>query len=224
MTDELRDDRVYRLDLGNVSAYLVDDGDVTLIDAGMPNATETIRAELAEAGYGEGDLDRVLITHFDVDHVGTLAHLDFDAPIYALEPDASYLDGTRKTPLSNHKGIMQRLFGLWLARPDAEIHRVGGEGTVGDFVAYHTPGHTPGHGVFVHGELGVAFVGDLVTNGNGGLDTPPWIMSYSAAENARSVRELAARDLGVETLAMGHGRPIEEEGAAVLAHFAATLE
>ena len=116
MTDELVADRLYRLDLGMVNAYLVDTGETTLVDAGTPNAVEDLRGELDEAGYHARDIDRVLITHFDLDHVGTLAHMTFDCPIYAMEPDASYLDGTRKPPLSNHKGVLQRLTDFWLDR------------------------------------------------------------------------------------------------------------
>ena len=78
MTDELVADRLYRLDLGMVNAYLVDTGETTLVDAGTPNAVNDLRGELDEAGYEVRDIDRVLIAHFDLDHVGTLAHLAFD--------------------------------------------------------------------------------------------------------------------------------------------------
>ena len=89
-----------------MNAYLVDTGETTLVDAGMPNAVDDLRGELDEAGYDARDIDRVLITHFDLDHVGTLAHLAFNDPIYAVEPDASFLDGSRTPPLSNHKGVI----------------------------------------------------------------------------------------------------------------------
>jgi glyoxylase-like metal-dependent hydrolase (beta-lactamase superfamily II) len=68
MTDELVADRLYRLDLGRVNAYLVDTGETTLIDAGTPNAVDDLRAELNDAGYDVEDIDRVLITHFDLDN------------------------------------------------------------------------------------------------------------------------------------------------------------
>lgn len=80
MTDELLPGKVYRLDLGRVNAYLVDDGETTLIDAGTPNAVDDLRAELDEAGYDDDDIDRVLITHFDLDHVGTLVRNRCNGP------------------------------------------------------------------------------------------------------------------------------------------------
>jgi glyoxylase-like metal-dependent hydrolase (beta-lactamase superfamily II) len=131
MTDELLPSKVYRLELGRVNVYLVDDGETTLIDAGTPNAVDDLRAELNEAGYDDDDIDRVLITHFDLDHVGTLAHLEVDGPIYAMEPDASFLDGSRKPPLSNHKGLLQRLTDFWFTRPSQPVQRLDDGDSVG---------------------------------------------------------------------------------------------
>lgn len=224
MTDELRPGRVYRLDLKMANAYLVDDGEVTLVDAGSPQALENLRSELHEAGYDEEDVDRVLVTHFDQDHVGTLAHLSFDGPIYAMEPDASYLDGSRKPPLSNHKGLLQRLTDFWLTRPSRPVRRLDDGASVGGFTAYHTPGHTPGHAVYVHEGLGVALLGDLVAGNDGSLTTAPQILAYSSQENARSVRELAARNVSFEIAAVGHGDPLVEGGSRALDELARRLD
>lgn len=216
MTDELLPGQAYRLELGTVNAYLVDDGETTLIDAGTPNAVDALRGELDEAGYDADDVDRVLITHFDLDHVGTLAQLDVDGPIYAMEPDASFIDGARKPPLSNHKGLLQRLTDIWFTRPSQRVRRLDDGESVGGFDAYHAPGHTPGHTVYLHDAFGVAFLGDLVAEENGTLTTAPWIFTYSKPENATSVRALADRDLSFEIAAMGHGTPITENGTAAL--------
>jgi len=216
MTDELVADRLYRLDLGMVNAYLVDTGETTLVDAGTPNAVEDLRGELDEAGYHARDIDRVLITHFDLDHVGTLAHMTFDCPIYAMEPDASYLDGTRKPPLSNHKGVLQRLTDFWLTRPSTPVQRLEDGDSVAGFDAHHAPGHTPGHTVYLHETLGVAFLGDLVAEEDGSLTTAPWILTYSASENADSIRALVDSGFSFTIAAMGHGTPITENGTDAL--------
>lgn len=220
MTDELLPGQVYHLDLGAVNAYLVDDGETTLIDTGTPNATDDLQSELNEAGYTIGDIDRVLITHFDVDHVGTLAKLDFDGPIYAMEPDASFIDGSRKPPLTNHKGLLQRLTNFLLTRPSKPVQRVEDGDSVAGFDAYHAPGHTPGHTVYLHEAFGVAFLGDLVSEEDGALTTTPWIFTYDTSENADSVRAVASRNFSFEIAAMGHGTPIIENGAEALAELA----
>jgi glyoxylase-like metal-dependent hydrolase (beta-lactamase superfamily II) len=138
-----------------VNAYLVDTGETTLVDAGMPNTVDDLRGELDEAGYDAEDIDRVLITHFDLDRVGTLAHLAFDDPIYAVEPDASFLDGSRTPPLSNHKGVLQRLTDFWLTRPSTPVQRLNDGDSVAEFDAHHAPSHTPGHTVYLHSALHV---------------------------------------------------------------------
>ena len=223
MTDELVADRVYRLDFGLVNAYLVDDGDLTLIDAGTPNATDDLRAALADAGYDERDLDRALVTHFDVDHVGTLAHLAFDGPIHAAEPDASFLDGSRAPPLSNRKGAFQRVTNLLLTLPSAPVRRVADGGSIGGFDAFHAPGHTPGHTVYVHEGLEATFLGDLVAERDGSLTTPPWLLTRDPSENAASIRALADAGPPFEVAAMGHGEPLAAGGSDALGDLARRL-
>ncbi|MDX1747738.1 MAG: MBL fold metallo-hydrolase, partial [Halobacteriales archaeon] len=73
----------WRAPLG-ANAFLVEDGTVTLVDAGLPLNARRIRHELAATGLDPGDIDQVLITHYDLDHVGGLARLvpELDAPVY----------------------------------------------------------------------------------------------------------------------------------------------
>jgi glyoxylase-like metal-dependent hydrolase (beta-lactamase superfamily II) len=43
----------------------------TLVDAALPDQMEAISAALAEAGFGVRNLRRIIITHQDLDHVGS---------------------------------------------------------------------------------------------------------------------------------------------------------
>jgi glyoxylase-like metal-dependent hydrolase (beta-lactamase superfamily II) len=244
----LESDRVFRLALRGVNAYLVrdgagdgsgaedgdgdgdgdrdrdrhgdeagsDDGSWTLVDAGMPWHAGRIRASLDDAGVTPADVDRVLLTHYDLDHVGALATLGLDAPVHAADPDAAYLDGTGKPPLSNHKGLFQRAVGPLVRRPDLPLERVTDGDEVGGFRVVRTPGHTPGHTAFVHDDYGVAFVGDVVMGDDGDLSPSPWYLCYDAAENEASVRALAERAADVDAVCMGHGDPVRTGGGDAL--------
>ncbi|SDJ64336.1 Glyoxylase, beta-lactamase superfamily II [Halovenus aranensis] len=223
MAVQLDDDgAVWALDLGMVNAYLVDDGTVTLVDAGTPGA-ETLERELGEAGYNTDELDRILVTHYDFDHVGGLAALGSTAPIYAMEPDASLLDGTDRPTVLSKKGAFQRVAAVFQRPPGTGVSRIEDGETVGGFTAYHTPGHTPGHTAFHHGHLGVAMLGDLVTGDGNTLGTPPWPLAASNRQNDGSIQALASRDLSFDIACMGHGDPVTDRGDDELDALAASL-
>ncbi|MDY7082981.1 MAG: MBL fold metallo-hydrolase, partial [Halobacteria archaeon] len=176
-------DGVWRLELKGVNAYLVDDsGTLTLVDAGTPFDAGSIREQVEEAGYSVSDIDRVLITHYDFDHVGALPRLELDAPVYAGETDARFLSGESKPPLSNHKGFFQRLVGVFIGKPDLRIETVGEGYELGGFTAYTTPGHTPDHTAFVHEKLGVGFLGDMVAGDDGKLTVLNRLLQYNLGE------------------------------------------
>jgi len=215
--------RVWRLDLGNVNAYLVDDGgDLTLVDAGTPFDADDIVAEIGDAGFDVVDVDRVLITHYDIDHVGGLAKLtpDLKATVYAGDPDASWLTGEGSQPWLSFKGFVQHLLGLLVRTPDLSVERVAGEDTVGSFTVYETPGHTPGHLAFVSMRQSTAILGDCVREKGGQLAHMSRFLNYDTAEARRSVENLAARTPEFEVGCVGHGDPVTEGAAEDLVRLA----
>jgi glyoxylase-like metal-dependent hydrolase (beta-lactamase superfamily II) len=201
----------FRIDLRGVNAYLAcpEDEKPILVDAGNPWSASSIRVALEDAGYGLSDVERVLVTHYDIDHVGGLSRLasaGLDATVYAAEPDASFLDGTAKPPLRNHKGAFQRLVGVAVRRPSLPVERVEDGDKVAELEVRATPGHTPGHVVYIRG--GTAFLGDAVREKNGSLEVLPSLLSYDRGEAKESVRFLA-EEFSAEEAYVGHGEPVE---------------
>ncbi|TKX71319.1 MBL fold metallo-hydrolase [Halorubrum sp. SP9] len=216
---------VWRFDCRGVNAYLVSDDVPTLVDAGTPWDEAAIRRGLDEAGVAVSDIGRVLLTHYDLDHVGTLAALapDLDASIHAYGFDAQLLRGARSPPLRNHKGLIQRLGGLLTDLSDLDVVSVRDGEALGSFTAYHTPGHTPGHVAYVSEELGVGLLGDLVSESDGDLKPSGWVISYDTDAVAASVRDLAERAPVFEVACVGHGEPLATGGSEALRRLAATL-
>lgn len=217
-------DGIFWFDLTGVNAFLVaDDDELVLVDAGTRFDASAIEAGIEEAGYELDDLDRILITHYDVDHVGGLGNLSLDVPIHIGSPDASLLTGQRKPLVSGVKSFIQRVSGPLI--PAVDPHRVSvvedGD-QIGGFTASHTPGHTPGHMVYVHQGLSAAFLGDAIVARNGSFEASPWFLSTDVERARESIRSFAGTAT-FEVGAMGHGTPVTERGSELLEALAEEL-
>ena len=208
------------------NAFLVDDGTLTLVDVGLPWDADRLRRYLAVAGHALADVDRVLVTHYDLDHVGAAYRLsgELDVPVYIGRHDLELATGDRTPSPVHHKGAFHRVLRrLYPVPGELDVRPLDDGDAVGGFVAYHTPGHNPGHTVYVHEDLGAAFLGDLVWEDGGALTTPIWLDSYDMAVLADSVSELAGRVGSFELACMGHGRPLRDGGHAALSELATSL-
>lgn len=217
---------VWNIDLPGTNAYVVEDGDTTtLVDAGFPWQADRVADALQVAAGGAEGIDRILVTHFDIDHVGGLSGIDgLDAPVYAGEPDAGYVAGTTKPSPRSRKGLMQRLMNWRYTPPTGAVSTVADGDTVGGFECYHTPGHTSGHIVYIHEERSIALLGDLVRSTNGGFKAVPWFMSDDGSAIRRSIHSLADRAPPFEIGAAGHGAPVVGDGYERLRQCADALD
>src|SRR4051812_25409310 len=81
--------------VGQVNAYLVKDDPLTLVDTG-PNSGTSLAAlvdGLARHGYRIADLERIVLTHQHIDHIG-LTQILADrsgAEVWTLDPMAPWL-------------------------------------------------------------------------------------------------------------------------------------
>ncbi|WP_227356787.1 MBL fold metallo-hydrolase [Haladaptatus salinisoli] len=202
------------------NVYIVDDGVRTLVDAGWPGDEETVRDGLDEAGFEPEDIDQVLLTHYDADHVGTLARLtpSLDAPVFVHRDDAPYVAGNRLPPWTARNGLetFHRLYYRRLTLPNLPIRRIGDGDEIGSFRAYHTPGHTPGHVAYVHEGLDAAFIGDLAFEVGGRLRPSGRVTSYDPRSVEESIRTLLDRTRRFDYVCPGHGRPLEDGRAHLL--------
>jgi len=201
------------------NAYVVDDGDVTLVDAGLPVPRRPLAGELRAAGYEVGDLDRVLLTHYDVDHVGGLRRLGVDAPVYLGSADARLVRRSWSPSWRHHKGAFHRVARRLFPLSGVDLHPVEDGDRIGGFRALHTPGHNPGHTVYLHPASGTALLGDLVWESDGGFVSPPWLDSYDTGRMADSIARVAGESF--DHACVGHGRPLSPGADAALRELAA---
>lgn len=210
--------------------YLVESSEGPhLVDAGTPFSADQVRGAAGELGYGLHEIERVLITHFDLDHAGSLSKLDGElaCPVHVGTLDADFVNGTKKPPLTNHKGAIQRAMGLLYSPPDLEIRPVEGGDEIGPFEAVSTPGHTPGHTAYVAGEEdghgSAAFLGDLVKSSAGSLETITGLLSYDGDRVKESIKAMAERGFDFDAACPGHGEPLRTGGSGALEELAERL-
>ncbi|PSP98674.1 MBL fold hydrolase [Halobacteriales archaeon QS_4_70_19] len=217
---------VWQIECSGVNVYLAAADELTLIDAGTPRDGGTVRTAIREAGFEVADLGRILVTHFDVDHVGALASLaaETGATVHMGAADAPFLMGKEVPPGLTLKGALQRVSGVFVDQPDHDPELVADGDEIGSFVAYQTPGHTPGHTAYVSDDLDAAFVGDLVVERDGELRPSPWFITYDTESVRESIHDLADREPAVDVLGMGHGTPFARSGSVRLAELGERIE
>jgi glyoxylase-like metal-dependent hydrolase (beta-lactamase superfamily II) len=211
---------VHRIGLGFVNAFLIGNGDTVLFDTGVPKRAGKIATALERAGTRLADVRHIAITHYHVDHVGSLAAVLAAAPdatVYVHPDDAEVVRTGRAAPQPTITGPEKLLAPLFRFFPDkadpAPVHREvkDGEEVANGLRVVHTPGHTPGHVCYLWPEHGgVLIVGDAAFNVMGRLTLP---MSFEDLPTAKqSLRRIA--ELDFEVAVFGHGPPIKGRAAA----------
>ncbi|MBE0696373.1 MAG: MBL fold metallo-hydrolase [Anaerolineaceae bacterium] len=210
---------VYVVSLGFVNVFLIDAGELTLVDTGTPGSEKKILAAIAELGYQVHDLHHILITHMHYDHTGSLEKLKqvSGAKIYMHALDAaSYSKRETMRPVEPSPGLINKLIVKNLNRqqpslPESlavidEIITSNKEiPATGGIQAIHTPGHTAGHtAYFWPKQNGVMFVGDAASN--------MLHLGYSILYENLALGEKTLSDLGqmkFSTACFSHGKTIQ---------------
>jgi glyoxylase-like metal-dependent hydrolase (beta-lactamase superfamily II) len=205
---------------GFVSAGVVplSEHEVALVDAGNDAQAKALLAELSRRGLGPDAVKVILLTHGHSDHIGGIAKFP-NAQVMALAGEVDVVEGRSSGGGPIMRFRSPRPTGIRLSRTlhDGEVVQLG------SFQArvFAVPGHTPGSAAYAIGEN--LFLGDSANQDKQGrLKAGPWIFSQSAAQNRKSLVELARRlasDSSIKTLIFSHSAPLES-GTAPLVEFA----
>jgi len=214
---------VHHLPISIVNAYLLVEPDgLTLIDAGMPGNDKRILKYVAGLGRSPRDLKRILITHSDGDHAGSVAALKAatGARVYASAIEARAIaSGAASRPLVPQNILERLVFALTASMfrfPPAQADEFLTNGQVlpvlGGLHVIETFGHTPGHVSFWLPSAGVLFVGDSVVAWRNRLATSHGANTWDAAKAKAATRTQAA--LGAKIVCSGHG-PVMRDAAVL---------
>jgi glyoxylase-like metal-dependent hydrolase (beta-lactamase superfamily II) len=171
-----------------------DDNNVILVDAGLPGGLSGIQEEMSKAGVSYGKLEKIIITHQDMDHIGGLPEIikesDHKIEVIAHEDDKPYIQGEKKlnkmTPEhmaqlqeqlksmpEEQRNAMQKLFqNPPKAKVDETVKDEFELPYCGGIRIIHTPGHTPGHIVLYLKQSKILIAGDMLNIIDGELVGP----------------------------------------------------
>jgi glyoxylase-like metal-dependent hydrolase (beta-lactamase superfamily II) len=157
---------------------IIENGHLTLIDTGISGNQNSILSYIKKLGVPLIALDRIIITHADGDHFGSLALLQkvISAKSYANQIEAEAIRTGKSSRPLKPAGLSKFLYSL--ARPlfrtqPAIIDHYLNQGQIipilGGLQVLNTPGHTPGHISLFSPSTGILFAGDSINVSNGKL-------------------------------------------------------
>jgi glyoxylase-like metal-dependent hydrolase (beta-lactamase superfamily II) len=209
-------DGLWEINLGAVNAFLIDDGELTLIDTGLPGGVEKLRGATQSIGKNLADVRHIIVTHCHPDHAGAAAAIKrmTTASVYMHPADAAMVqEGRGKRPMTPAPGLLARvMFNMFIARASGDIEPCGIDHEIedgaelpvgGGLRAIHIPGHCAGQLALLWPSRHVLFVADAASN----LPSLRLSLGYEdLPEGLKSLAKLAALDFDVACF--GHGRSI----------------
>ena len=225
--------------VGRVNAYLIEDEPLTLVDAGPNSGTSLDELERGIAGIGHSleAIERVIITHEHIDHIGlvSLVAARSGAEVAAIDVAVPFVENFSREAQADDDFAMvmmlrhgipedvvtalssvSRAFRAWGARVDvSRVLRDGEELAFRDrtLLVQHRPGHSPTDTIFHDRERRVLLAGDHLL---GHISSNPLITRSRDGSSERPqalVRYLESlaqtREMDVEIVLPGHGDPIE---------------
>ncbi|MDW8785149.1 MBL fold metallo-hydrolase [Bacillus cereus] len=180
---------------------LWDDEMAVLIDTGFPGQIEDIQVEMEKVGVSFDKLKVVILTHQDIDHIGSLPELlqrcRSNIKVYAHELDKPYIEGD--LPLLKDGNVENR--------PKGKVSDTMIDGQelpyCGGILILHTPGHTPGHISLYLKQSKILVAGDSMYSVNGmlgGIHAPTTINIKEAQQSLKKYL-----NLDIESVVCYHG-------------------
>lgn len=195
------------------SVFIIEDDQsgLIIIDTGYPRFYKKIIDYLKQINYDVQDINHILITHADGDHVSSLAPLQrlSGAKVYATERTAYYLKRRRNPPhwFFPINIIVQVASFLTVANCHIDHYVLDGYtlDLAGGITVLETPGHTDDHVSYWWESKLTLFGGDVFTNIDG-LKLSSNKLNYDNGKFNINAKKLI--DLEPEVICSGHGRNV----------------
>jgi glyoxylase-like metal-dependent hydrolase (beta-lactamase superfamily II) len=198
---------VHAVRLLNVYAFLVDEPQLTLIDAGLIGSGGRVQRYLKRISRSVDDLARIICTHAHPDHIGGVRELAGDRDVEVLMHPAD-LEGLsvklRDAVANRNRG---QLIAYFTRHPGEATPITDGQvlPILGGLRVVHTPGHTPGSVCLYAERHKLLFVGDTLQVIRGKVTFASSVFSEDLPQARASVARMT--ELDVETIVFSHYPP-----------------
>jgi glyoxylase-like metal-dependent hydrolase (beta-lactamase superfamily II) len=211
---------VHAIRLLSVYAYLVNEPQLTLIDAGLVGSGRRVRQQVKRLGRSLGDLTRIICTHAHPDHIGGAREIagEREVDILMHPADLAGLKVTLRDAVANRN--RGQLIAYFTRHPGEATPVEDGEvlPVLGGLQVVHTPGHTPGSICLYAAGHKLLFVGDALQVIRGKVTFASSVFSEDMPLARASVERMA--ELDVETIAFSHYPPWRDDANRTLAALA----
>jgi glyoxylase-like metal-dependent hydrolase (beta-lactamase superfamily II) len=186
---------------------------VILVDTGFPNLLADIQTAVELAGVPFERLSDVILTHHDIDHIGSLASIRAARPAVRVlcgEVEKAYIQG-EKRPLklaqmeanlaslsAEYRAFHEKMDGAFqssFARVDQTLADGEELPYLGGIQVINTPGHTHGHICLYLRQSKTLIAGDTLRVENGELVRPAPTLNADQTLSLESLKKLANYDL-----------------------------
>jgi glyoxylase-like metal-dependent hydrolase (beta-lactamase superfamily II) len=196
---------VFRIPIEQVdgNSYIIARGDEGMvIDTGTPGNAQMI---LKAASSMNIKISSVIITHYHLDHTGSLKDLkkSTGAKVFVHELDAPFVSGKEKPPIPSTAPQEAKQAYSWYSPVEPDVILKDGDSIFG-FRVIHVPGHTPGSIALYDGRF--LFAGDNLNFRDGRIQGTPAIFDWKQELARESLKKLVLLDFDI--LLPGHGKPV----------------
>ncbi|MCY8231745.1 MBL fold metallo-hydrolase [Priestia endophytica] len=189
---------------------------VVLVDVGMPGSDKLIVTELEKRGLSLDQLTTIILTHQDIDHVGSLAKLLEANPnieVFSHELDRPYIEGDLPLIKMLPSPLDVQFNEGYVVPTTPVIKRTLADGEELDIadglIVIHTPGHTEGHVSLYHPASKTLMTGDAMVLRGPNLEGPNPMHTPDLDKAYESLTKFAAFD--IERVICYHGGMYESE-------------
>lgn len=197
---------------------IFDEENVILVDGGLPGQLQYIREEMNKAGVEIERINKIIITHHDLDHIGSLSSIVDNSnnkiEVLAHSDEKPYIEGDKmpikftperlnSIPEDRRNQMIEQVRILKKSKVDRTIEDEEELNYCGGIKIIHTPGHTLGHICLYLEKYKTLVSGDALNVVNGQLVGPKPEYTFNMSQAMKSLKKLTKYN--IEKVICYHG-------------------